>query len=390
MKKYIPALVICLFLSIHLVTAQVVLFGEDFETSPVTSIVNGYTGVLPDGPPPCSQASRGTTVDFNSTSIDFQNSQNPGYFMGANPESPCGGYYNANLESDTLDFSGYDSLVFKCRYFKSTTLGWGPSALIITFDNLSDTYTIETEFTTTDNWDSIEVVLPATMISPNVVILINMGGGEGAALDDIFITGYTTPFYFPPPQNFQFSYDYISMGDWGICEGTIAYGPDYCSYFSWNTPDTSLTTATLDHYVLYYYDYDISDTTVVTTTSDTSYEITQGFIGEMWVTAVYTGPDGESDSSNVIVNSDLPIGISEASQARQPVVFYQAESGVLMFENSDLISSFSIHDITGKSMKNGENPGGQISTKTLSPGIYIIRIEGTDKQSIKHRFLITK
>lgn len=172
--------------------AQIVIFYENFETSPVTSFVNSYTDSLPDGPSPCSQASRGTTADFNSTHVDFQSTQNATYFLGVNPESPCGGYYNAFLVSDTLDLSGYDSLVFKSKYFMSSTLNWGPSIISIVFDNSTDKDTIESEFVNTDNWDSIKVTLPVSMIASQVLISINMGGGEGAALDDIEISGYNT------------------------------------------------------------------------------------------------------------------------------------------------------------------------------------------------------
>lgn len=191
MKQKLQALFAILCCAQIPVNAQI-YFQEDFEAIPVTTILNNLTGEsqLPDGPPACAQGSRGNTADFNSTNVDFQNAQNASYFLGVNAEV-CGGFYNATLITDTvtgLDLSAADSLKFSCRYFKSTTLGWGPTTLKIVFDNGATTFTIESEFVTTDSWDNLEVGLPASMISAAVEIIIeNMGGGEGVALDDILI-----------------------------------------------------------------------------------------------------------------------------------------------------------------------------------------------------------
>ncbi|MFH2143138.1 MAG: T9SS type A sorting domain-containing protein [Bacteroidota bacterium] len=387
--KFIFIIVLTIFvLFSHNSNSQTILFSEDFETSPVISFVNAFSGITPDGPSPCGEASRGTTADFNSTNVDFQNTQNSSFFLGVNPQAPCGGFYNALLISDTLDFSGVDSLVFESRYFKSTTLSWGPATLQIVFDNTIDKDTIETEFISFDSWDNTVVALAPEFISPNVIISINMGGGEGVAIDDFEIVGYIHPIFFPQPTNFQFSYDYIMLGDWGICLGTTVMGPAYCSHFSWNTPDTSLTTATFDHYVLYYYDYYLSDTLVVTTTTDTIFEIEQGFIGEMWVTAVYTGPNGESDSSNVIINPDLPISVIENENVSNIDVFYNQNSGQLCFENADKIQIYYIYDIRGNVIVSGKNTSSFIELRDCSKGVYTINILSDDGERFVKKFII--
>lgn len=184
---------VILVLQLQTGNAQTVLFQEDFETSPVTSILNNWGGEtqLPEGPSPCSKGSRGNTADFNSVSVDFLNSQNPGYFLGVNPQSPCGGYYYATLITDSLDFSAADSLVFKCRYFVSNSIGWGPSGITITLGNPSDDFVIETEFSTLNTWDTVEVTIPASIIGNKVQISIMMGGGEAAGIDNIQVIGYT-------------------------------------------------------------------------------------------------------------------------------------------------------------------------------------------------------
>ncbi len=171
---------------------QVVLFSEDFETSPVTSILNNWGGEtqLPEGPSPCSKGSRGNTTDFNSTHVDFMNSQNSTYFLGVNPEAPCGGYYAATMITDSLDLSSADSLIFKCRYFISDTIGWGPYGITVTLGNPVTEFVIESEFSTLNNWDSVHITVPDSIISNKVEIKILMGGGEAAGVDDIQLIGY--------------------------------------------------------------------------------------------------------------------------------------------------------------------------------------------------------
>ena len=192
MKKHIlqTAIILLLMLNVNItsqVKAQSALFQEDFEASSVTSIVNENTGILPDGPSPCGGASRGNTVDFNSTNVDFNSDENSTYFLGLNPESPCGGYYKATLISDVLDLTGVDSLYFKCRYLIGSALNWGSTGITVEFDNGSSTFALDTIFSTTDNWTQIEVELPEAMISSTVSMKIFILGGDGVGLDEIVI-----------------------------------------------------------------------------------------------------------------------------------------------------------------------------------------------------------
>lgn len=169
-----------------------ILFSENFETSPVESILNTINSEtkLKEGTPPCGLAARGNTSNFNSTKIDFKNSANSTYFLGVNPESPCGGYYDAELKTATLNFSGKDSLRFKCRYFKSNTLGWGSANLQVILTTGTQSDTIKSEFTKTNNWEYLDVALPKFLISSTVTIKLIMGGGEGIAIDDIEVKNF--------------------------------------------------------------------------------------------------------------------------------------------------------------------------------------------------------
>lgn len=181
-------------LTVQLTTLQAqTLFLENFETSPVTSILNSGETQLINGTSPCGKGTRGNTTDFNSTNMSFNNTQNPTYFLGVNPETPCGGYYTATLNTTSLNFSGQDSLHFHCRYFKSTTLGWGSTLLEITFSNGTSNFSVNSEFSVTDNWTYLDIALPNFLIAPAVTITINqMGGGEGVGLDDIEVVNIST------------------------------------------------------------------------------------------------------------------------------------------------------------------------------------------------------
>ena len=186
MKKNLFTLTLVALLTGQLAVLQAqTLFIENFETSPVSSILNPIETVLVNGPSPCGKASRGNTTDFNSTNVNFNNAQNPSYFLGVNPETPCGGFYFATLNTASLNFSGQESLRFKCRYFISSTLNWGPDSLKITFSDGTSNFVIDSEFSVTDNWSNLDISLPNFLIASAVTITIKMSAGEGIGLDDI-------------------------------------------------------------------------------------------------------------------------------------------------------------------------------------------------------------
>lgn len=163
------------------------LYLEDFESSPVTSILHSGQTQLDDGPSPCGYASRGNAADFNSANVNFQSAQNSTYYLAVNPESPCGSNYYADLTRTEMNFLGEDEVRFRCKYFKSSTLGFGIARLIMSFDNGVDYNTIMTEFTTTDAWDSIDISLPSFVMDLGIDLTISIGGGEGVAVDDLEI-----------------------------------------------------------------------------------------------------------------------------------------------------------------------------------------------------------
>ena len=168
------------------------LFLENFETSPVTSILNAGETQLINGPSPCGKATRGDTTDFNSANVNFQGMQNATHFLGVNPQTPCGGYYHADLNTGSLNLSGQDSLSFKFRFIVTNTLFWGSGDLRFDFSDGTTTHSINIgsdigswNFNT---WTSKQIGLPSFLIAPAVTLTLHqMGGGDGVGLDDIQI-----------------------------------------------------------------------------------------------------------------------------------------------------------------------------------------------------------
>ncbi|WP_196885471.1 T9SS type A sorting domain-containing protein [Aureivirga sp. CE67] len=169
-------------------TDDSILFQEDFETFPLTTFVHSYdNAAVPNENLECGKASVGTTTYFNSTSLDFKNDENDSVFLGINTEEPCGGIYDTKVKVENVDLSGVDELFFQCRYFMTSPLDWGETAIKVTFKKDALVHEITSEFSEEDAWTDLEVALPNTFIQEGVTIEIEMKG-EGVALDDLFVT----------------------------------------------------------------------------------------------------------------------------------------------------------------------------------------------------------
>jgi hypothetical protein len=173
-------------------SAQTLIFSEDFETSPVTSIINNDDSALGEGEPPCGYATRGNASDYNSTNVDMNVAENSGYYAGVNPEYPCGGFYDATFKTASpLDFTDMDSLRFSFHYYKTSTLNWGGVILKVKFHNGTDSIVIDAGMTVQDSWTMYDTVLPASMLNePSVDLSFTLGGGEAVAVDDIQVQGW--------------------------------------------------------------------------------------------------------------------------------------------------------------------------------------------------------
>ena len=190
----------------------------------------------------------------------------------------------------------------------------------------------------------------------------------------LVISSISTFGQFPEPTNFDFSYEYIMIYESGYCAGQWVYGPTYCSHFTWTAPDTNSTNSTLEYYNLYYYSYGTQDTTILTTTTDSYFDMEIGIMGEIWVTAVYSYPDGESEPSNIIINEDLPISVEENHLKNELNILYDIKSQKITIVNGKDISKINIYNSQGKLVKSEKRANERININHLQKGLYIIEI----------------
>lgn len=204
----------------------------------------------------------------------------------------------------------------------------------------------------------------------------------------LFVIIASTAFaQFPPPTNFQFSYEYIMIDESGECAGQWLYGPTYCSHFAWDVPNASLTTATLENYKLYYFDFYTRDTIVLATPVEPFFDMEIGIIGEMWVTAVYSNPDGESAPSEILVNYDLPISIDESPSAEKRVVYYNQNLQAVIIEDADGVSEINIYSVQGQLVQSQKSAGSSISVEHLPGGSYVVEITFDNQQVVRQKII---
>jgi len=203
----------------------------------------------------------------------------------------------------------------------------------------------------------------------------------------LIMLSMTASAQFPEPLNFEFSFNYIMMFESGFCDGQIVGGPTYCSHFNWTTPDTSSTSSNLEYYNIYYYQYSTNDTLLIASIPDTLFEVELGVLGEVWVTAVYSNPEGESVQSNIIVNEDLPIIVNENKLNKRNVILYNRETQRISINNSIQINKLKIFDSQGKLCKSLSLSNNTISTKNLPSGLYIIEAITDNNEVIRQKIV---
>jgi hypothetical protein len=192
---------------------------------------------------------------------------------------------------------------------------------------------------------------------------------------------------FPEPMNFEFESDYIMLYETGYCAGQWVEGPTYCSHFNWETPDTSTISSTLEYYNIYYYQYPTNDTTVIASVPETYFNVELGVMGEVWVTAVYSDPDGESGQSNTIVNEELPISVNENESMKKNKILYDRESQRISINNDQEINKIKVIDSQGKLVKSLGVANGSVNIKRLPEGFYIVEIVTDSGELIRQKIV---
>ena len=187
---------------------------------------------------------------------------------------------------------------------------------------------------------------------------------------------------FPAPCFFQFSYDYIPIDELGECNDSSLYGPAYCSHFSWCPPDTSQTDAKLDCYRIY------QDGFPLVSLVDTCYHTVGGFIGKLYVTAIYKDPYGESDSSNVVSNYDLPISYGAGVSHENFRMRFSRQNGLLIPNDVQGTYSLIIYDILGRELLCTPSVKGPVDVSRFAPGMYLIRTQPENGQERVQKVLL--
>jgi len=197
---------------------------------------------------------------------------------------------------------------------------------------------------------------------------------------------------FLEPKNFGFTYNYIRQGENATCgewkdgDPIDINGQDYCSYFEWNSPDTSLTTSHLDGYRVYYYNLFDDSITVLKTLTDTSFYKLVGIVGEVWVTAIYSNPAGESSKSNIIINEDLPINLNKTELISEQSVLYDTNTQSITLKNADNTQFVSIIDANGKFIRT-INYSKVIDVSDLNPGLYFVEFNDIELNISRFKFI---
>lgn len=176
---------------------------------------------------------------------------------------------------------------------------------------------------------------------------------------------------FPAPQSLVGSLTYIEIDQWGYCDGATIFGPDYCTRLVWSPPDTSTTAARLASYNIYLLWEGATDTALIASVSDTTFEDSFGFIGSVWITASYSDPDGESAPSNIVKNDALPIGIKERNSSE--IIQYNSVNRCVSIKTEQTPFTARIIDINGITVYTTNN-NEKIDLSGLPDGLYIIDV----------------
>ena len=200
---------------------------------------------------------------------------------------------------------------------------------------------------------------------------------------------------FPAPQSFIMGGGYIPMDESGPCGEEIVYGPGYCTYFSWEAPDLSETEAQLTGYNVYFCEIEyysegmeipFSEAKIIAQTTNTYIQKGIGIIGVVWVTAVYSDPNGESEPSNIEYNTALPTAINEV-KSQDVSFYYNKQRNGIEIKGIEDVAYLSIFHLTGIEISIPAISD-FIDTKNIEKGIYIINITTKNRKIISDKIII--
>ena len=189
-------------------------------------------------------------------------------------------------------------------------------------------------------------------------------------LNFVIIFSFAYAQEFPSPQNFEIEVCYNNP--YGTCG--FEY-PEYSTIYTYrfNTPDTAGIEATLIEYNIYY--NNLSNTTLVYTISDTIFTDLALDIGELYVTAVYSEPEGESAPSNIVISEGNMLNIEKNDLQNEILIFPNPLqlNQKLKIETTEQIEKITVLDITGKTIIKTTKT--EIDFYKQKTGVYFLKIE---------------
>ncbi len=189
----------------------------------------------------------------------------------------------------------------------------------------------------------------------------------------------------PAPTNFYASVEYVEMGDWTDCGGTVMNGPAYCTRMSWSAPDTLSTGLILSGYKLYQNDQPIASIAK----SESSFYYCNAVTGDLFITACYTDPEKESNASNTYyVDEDLSIANKKVEAQNKIKVYYNGTSNTIEISNTPIgLYSISIYDINGRTITQWIDNSTTQEVR-LNKGIYIVEIRDAEGNRYMKKIMV--
>ncbi len=185
---------------------------------------------------------------------------------------------------------------------------------------------------------------------------------------------------FPNPQNFEIEVCYQTDDNECFFEA-----PEYSYIFRYQfeAPDVTDIESELVGYNIYY------ENEFLLFTEETDFQtLISGGIGEYYVTALYSEPDGESDSSNIVVLDDsyFPLEINEYKKLGVFVSPNPINSNEKIKINSSIpINKILIFEALGQKIIETKNS--TIQLKDQKTGIYFMTIK-TSEGSFTEKIII--
>jgi len=191
---------------------------------------------------------------------------------------------------------------------------------------------------------------------------------------------------FPAPTNFTYRLAYTNQRPCYNCCSLPENGT-YCSNFLWNAPDTTSIISTLSHYNIYYRPVGTQSSTVIATSTVLSKSFYFGPTGDMWITAVYSNPSGESNPSNICTNLGLPIEVPIVKQTDKIKIQFDNAVQVLRLQSTISLTKLNLINTDGKTIKEFDNPDTELKLTELPRGFYVVEIYTSENEVFRQKIM---